>query len=336
MRYTSLNIIYILLLLYAIAALLFWGMSLQRQSRTIYEIERADLPHQIDSATQPGLFQQKKSELNLRLKKRRSQYIGEGSTLLVILLVGAAVVYTSLQRHMRLQRQQANFMLAVTHELKSPIAGIKLSVQTLQRHKLGDEQRAQLLTRCIQEADRLSELCNNMLVASQIEGRQYKAASEVLSLAEIADDAAAAFEVRHPGRIEINQDAACRVQGDLLLLQLALNNLLENALKYTPEGTAVSLSVFEQGGRAIIEVADRGAGIADSEKAKIFQKFYRVGDEGTRRSKGTGLGLYLTRHIVQQHKGKISVRDNEPSGSIFQISLPCVGDVDEQELATTV
>lgn len=323
MRYTSFNIIYVLLLLYAIAALLFWGLSLQRQSRTIYQIERADLPHQIDSVRQPALYKQKLGELTVRMHKRRSQYIGEGSTLLVILLVGAAVVYTSLQRHVRLQRQQANFMLAVTHELKSPIAGVKLSIQTLQRHKLSEEQRTQLLSRCIQEADRLSELCNNMLVTSQIEGRQYKSANERLSLTELARESAATYGARYPGRINSRLEEGCLVQGDLLLLQMALHNLLENAVKYTPADARVTLSVFYRQGKAIAEVADEGAGIPDNEKKKIFHKFYRVGDEDTRRTKGTGLGLYLTRRIVRQHKGRITVRNNEPRGTIFQICLPC-------------
>ncbi len=323
MRYTSFNIIYVLLLLYAIAALLFWGLSLQKQSRTIYEIERADLQHQIDSFRQPVLYQQKLAELNDRLSKRHGQYLGEGSTLLAILLFGAAVVYTSLQRRVRLQRLQTNFMLAVTHELKSPIAGVKLSIQTLQRHKLSDEQRSQLLSRCIQEADRLSELCNNMLVTSQIEGRQYKAANEIITLTDLAQDSFNTYSARYPGRFYADLNTTCMVQGDLLLLHMALNNLLENAIKYTPEGSKVTLRSFQQQSWAVLQVTDEGGGIKDAEKKKIFNKFYRVGDEDTRCSKGTGLGLYLTKRIVRQHKGKITVKDNVPQGTVFSIWLPC-------------
>lgn len=316
--------IYTLLLFYTIAALLFWGFSLQRQSRIIYNIERADLQHQIDSVRQPEVYQRQLSELNERLDKRKKQYFGEGGTLLAILLAGAAVVYTSLQRKVRLQRQQTNFMLAVTHELKSPIAGIKLSVQTLQKHKLSEEQQTQLLGRCIGEADRLAELCNNMLITSQIEGRQYKAAAERLSLSELVEDSAQLYSIRYPGRISARIDEECYVTGDELLLQLAVNNLLENAIKYTPEGSPIEVRVFKAKADITLQVADKGAGIADSEKKKIFSKFYRIGDEATRRTKGTGLGLYLTQKIVQQHKGKISIKDNQPSGAIFQICLPCV------------
>ncbi len=316
--------IYTLLLLYTIAALLFWGFSLQRQSRIIYNIERADLQHQIDSVREPAHYQQELASLTARLDKRRKQYFGEGGTLLAILLAGAAVVYTSLQRKVRLQRQQNNFMLAVTHELKSPIAGIKLSVQTLQKHKLAEVQQAQLLGRCNSEADRLAELCNNMLITSQIEGRQYKAASERLSLSDLVSDSTRLYDARYPGRIRTEIAADCNVVGDELLLQLAVNNLLENAIKYTPEGSAITVRVFHAKNDVTLQVADTGAGIRDSEKGKIFSKFYRIGDEATRRSKGTGLGLYLTQKIVQQHKGKITVKDNQPTGAVFQICIPCV------------
>ena len=322
MRFFTFTTVFVLLLIYSISALMFWGVSLQMQSRTIYEIERADLPHQIDSVKQPELFKQNLQALNDRFQQRRKQYLGEGSALLLILLAGAVVVYTSLQRRVRLQRQQTNFMLAVTHELKSPIAGMKLSIQTLQKHQLSEQQRTQLLSRCIQEADRLSELCNNMLVTSQIEGRQYKAAAERLSFSDLVGDSAAVYSARYPGRIEIDIMPDCMVNGDVLLLHLAVNNLLENAIKYTPPDAPISVRVSEAENLVTMQIADKGAGIPDGEKRKIFSKFYRIGDEATRRTKGTGLGLYLTHRIVQQHKGKIFVTDNEPSGAVFNINLP--------------
>ena len=315
--------VYTLLLLYTIAALLFWGFSLQRQSKFIYGVERAALHGEIDSIKHPGLYAQRLSELSRRLDSRKKQYFGEGSTLLLILLIGAAVVYTSLQRNVRLQRQQNNFMLAVTHELKSPIAGMKLSLQTMQKHQLSEEQRAQLLARCVQESDRLADLCNNMLITSQIEGRQYKAARETLSLSELVERSADVYAARYPNRITTDIQTSCTVSGDMLLLQMALNNLLENAIKYTAEGTPIEISLHKSKNTITLQVADNGNGIPDSEKKKVLTKFYRIGDEATRRTKGTGIGLYLTAKIVQQHKGKLTVRNNVPKGAMFQICLPC-------------
>lgn len=315
--------IYTLLLLYTISALLFWGFSLARQSRIIYDIERASLTEKVDSLREPETYARKLGELNRRLDSRRKQFTGEGSVLLIILLTGAAVVYTSLQRRVRLQRQQNNFMLAVTHELKTPIAAIKLSLQTLLRPQLTDAQRSQLLIRSIQESDRLAELCNNMLITSQIEGRQYKKLTEHIDLSDIVEHAADIYTARYPDRITTSIQTGCSVKGDTLLLQLALNNLLENAVKYTPADTPIEVRLVKAQGGMILQVADNGTGIPDREKRRIFTKFYRIGDETTRQTKGTGLGLYLTRHIVKQHKGRISIRDNVPQGAVFQIFLPC-------------
>jgi len=315
--------VYTLLLLYTIAALLFWGFSLQRQSNIIYNVERGSLHFEIDSTTHPVEYQERLEELEDHLSSRKKQYMGEGITLMLILLFGATVVYTSLQRKVWLQRQQNNFMLAVTHELKSPIAGMKLSLQTLQRPQITDEQRAQLLNRCIQESDRLADLCNNMLLTSQIEGKQYKAARETLSLSELVERSTDIYTARYPGRITTNIQTACTVTGDMLMLQMALHNLLENAIKYTPEGSTIEINLLRGKRDVTLEVADNGAGIPDSEKKKVFSKFYRIGDEATRRTKGTGLGLYLTTKIVEQHNGTLSIRNNQPQGAIFQIILPC-------------
>jgi signal transduction histidine kinase len=113
------------------------------------------------------------------------------------------------------------------------------------------------------------------------------------------------------------------VVGDMLLLHLAVNNLLENAVKYTPSDSVIHVRLSSDQNQVVLQVIDNGKGVPDSEKRKIFSKFYRIGDEDTRATKGTGLGLYLTKRIVKQHKGHITVRDNQPRGAIFQITLPC-------------
>jgi two-component system sensor histidine kinase CiaH len=110
--------------------------------------------------------------------------------------------------------------------------------------------------------------------------------------------------------------------GEILLLQMLVNNLLDNALKYSPKESPVKISLTEAGKRIELTVSDEGFGVADSEKKKIFDKFYRSGDENTRKAKGTGLGLYLCKKIVESHNGYISVTDNYPSGSNFAASFP--------------
>jgi signal transduction histidine kinase len=316
--------IYVLLLAYIIAALIFWGLSLQKQSLRIFAQERELLTSRIDSVKNSAEY--KKALLKIKNKKdrRTSQYLGEGLTFLIVILIGAVVVYSSIKRNIRLSRQQNNFMLAVTHELKSPIAGIKLYLQTLEKHALDEEKRKSIINQCITEVNRLNDLCTNMLIATQIEGKQYVPAKERINLSELVRGGVIEYNTRFSRHIEMNIETEISTQGDRTLLQIALNNLIENAIKYSSNKIIVSLFVNENDSCANVSVADEGPGIPEAEKRKVFQKFYRIGNEETRKTKGTGLGLYLTAKIMKQHKGRINIKNNFPNGAIFEIMLPIV------------
>ena len=313
---------HLLLFLYVISAIVFWGISLEQKSQTIYELEYKHLKTDIDSLANPESYNAAIKEIQEKRSSRTKQYVGEGSTFLLVIIIGAAVVYTSFRRSIRLSRQQNNFMLAVTHELKSPIAAMKLNLQTMARHSLDEEKKSLLIDRCVSESNRLNDLCNNMLLASQIEGKQYKAAKERINFTELIDDSLADYDQSYKNKFVHEQLPELHLNGDKTLITMAVNNLLENAVKYTPKNEPVHISLKEENGHAVLCVADKGVGIPDDEKSKVFDKFYRVGNEETRKSKGTGLGLYLTRKIVKQHKGKISVKDNEPHGAIFEMCFP--------------
>lgn len=314
--------LYILILVYIIAALVFWEINLQKQSGRIYAQEVITLRNQVDSARLPNIYNHEMDMLNQKLKSRTMQYVGEGATFLIVILIGAAVVYGSFVRRMMVSKQQNNFMLAVTHELKSPVAAIKLNLQTLEKHQLNEEKRKMLIDRCISESNRLNDLCNNMLFTSQIEGRQYKPAMETFSLSVVAEEMVADIAMRYSRRFQEEIDAGCKVVGDAPMLRIAISNLLENAIKYTPASLPITITLTHKPPMAMLSIADEGPGIPDSEKKRIFDKFYRIGNEDTRKTKGTGLGLYLSSKIVEQHKGRITVTDNTPSGSIFHIQLP--------------
>ncbi|MBW7913860.1 MAG: HAMP domain-containing histidine kinase [Taibaiella sp.] len=313
---------HILLFAYVVAALIFWGISLDRKSQTIYELEYENLKRTIDSTANSGAYYAKLEEIKNKRTTRTKQYLGEGSTFLLVIIIGAAVVYSSFRRSIRLSRQQNNFMMAVTHELKSPIAAMKLNLQTMARHQLDEDKRKLLIDRCVTESNRLNDLCNNMLLASQMEGRQYKPAHEQFSFSDLVTNSVADYAHSYPGRFEVAQTGNYNITGDKTLVQMAVNNLLENAIKYTPTDKPVYVSIDDNNNQAVLTVADNGPGIPDAEKAKIFNKFYRIGSEETRKAKGTGLGLYLTLKIVKQHRGKITVSDNEPQGAVFEICFP--------------
>jgi signal transduction histidine kinase len=314
--------IYLVLLAYIIAIFVFWGFSLQKQSSQVYYQQVMLLKSQVDSSQNPYAYNQQLATLKHRQSMRTSQYLGEGATFLIVIFIGAVVVYTSFARRITLSRQQNNFMLSVTHELKSPIAAMKLNMQTLERHQLDEEKKKQLIARCIKEANRLNDLCNNMLFASQLEGRRYKFTKERFDLSALLEDAVEDYAVRYPRKFEQDIDPGIRVTGDKVMLHMAINNLLENAVKYTPENKPITIALAVKDSYATLAVKDEGAGIPESEKKKIFNKFYRVGNEESRKAKGTGLGLYLTNKIVLQHKGRIAVKNNTPSGSVFEICLP--------------
>ena len=212
--------------------------------------------------------------------------------------------------------------MAITHELKTPIAVTKLNLETLQRRKLDEEQQHKLISNTIYEANRLNALCNNLLLSSQIESGGYQLTTEAISFSDLVLNSVLEYQGRFPQRrFDYEIQPLLETDGDSLLLQLAVNNLLENAVKYTSKEKTVSVTLKQQKNLLLLEVADEGKGIDPGEFKKVFEKYYRVGNAATKAAKGTGLGLYLTKKIILQHKGSIGIRENHPNGCIFHIHL---------------
>ena len=212
--------------------------------------------------------------------------------------------------------------MAITHELKTPIAVSKLNLETMQKRRLDETQQQRLLHNTLEETNRLDTLCNNLLLSSQIEAGGYRATNDELNFSALVNECADGFITRYPQRSvhkEINTDIF--VNGDPFLLQMAVNNLLENAIKYSPKEKPVIARLEKINGKAMLRIIDEGPGIADEEQKKIFQKFYRTGNEATKRAKGTGLGLYLISRISKTHDGNITMQNNPKGGSIFVLSL---------------
>ncbi|BAV10066.1 His Kinase A (phospho-acceptor) domain-containing protein [Filimonas lacunae] len=307
------------LLFYIIAALVFWFISLETQNKQMYVFRVSELKK--DDPT----YYNKVLEFDKARRLKSFQYIGEGSTFLCLILVGAVFVYRATKRQIVLSHQQQNFMMAVTHELKTPIAVARLNLETLLKRKLEEPQREKLLRNTLQETNRLNELCNNILVSAQLEAGGYRLNRQELNFSQLAEDVLDDCVARYPQRIFVPAiQTGIYVEGEQLLLQLLVSNLLENALKYSAKDKPVQVSLEVEGKWAKLSVADEGAGIPDEEKKKIFTKFYRIGNENTRSTKGTGLGLYLCKKIAIDHKGSIGVKNNTPQGSIFTVTLQSV------------
>lgn len=315
-KLTVITIVYWFLLTYIITALIFWFLSLVRQSTQMSEYKLLQLKKDAPD------YSTRVNEIEDEERRKIAQYIGEGSTFLLLILVGAVFVYQATRKQILLNTQQQNFMMAITHELKTPIAITKLNIETLLKRKLEEQQQQKLLNNALQESNRLNDLCDNILLASQIDSGDYLPDKELINLGELVEESTAYFKTRFPYQmIEEAIEENVFIKGDRLLLQLAVNNLIENAIKYSEKQKPVTVLLQKNNKETQLLVKDLGKGIARQEKKKIFEKFYRAGDENTRNTKGTGLGLYLTKKIIKDHNGNITVQDNTPSGCIFAISL---------------
>lgn len=261
-------------------------------------------------------------KLNAVEKRKTAQYIGEGTTFLLLILAGAVFIFRSVRQQFKSSQQQQHFMMAITHELKTPIAVTKLNLETLQKRKLDEGQQQKLLQNTLQETNRLNALCNNMLLASQIEAGGYGITKEDINFTELVNDCVQDYTIRFPQRhIETNINEGVFLNGDRLLLQMGVNNLLDNAIKYSPKESPVLIALNQNGNQITLVIKDEGKGIGEEEKSKVFDKYYRTGNTATKGAKGTGLGLYLTKKIAHQHHAIISLTDNTPAGSNFTITF---------------
>jgi len=307
-------LLYWFLLAYIIAALVWWFIALNRLNVQLAEYEISQL--------KPADPQYHRLILEITdiEKRKAAQYLGEGAIFFLLILSGAGFIYRAVRRQFKMGREQQNFMMAITHELKTPIAIAKLNLETLQKRKLEESQQQRLIQNTIQEANRLNALCNNMLLASQLEAGKHIMTTEEINFTALVNDGVDDFITRYPKRIfnkEIENDRY--IYGDMLMLQIALNNLIDNAIKYSPKDAAITILLQMRDRRIQLLVQDQGKGIDAAEKKKVFDKFYRVGNEATKGAKGTGLGLYLTKKIAEQHHASIFVTDNTPTGSSFAI-----------------
>jgi len=313
--------IYWLLLVYVIAALVWWFITLEKQNRNLANEQYRNL-EQEKATLSSTAYGEKKSQVEQDAKRNTGKYIAEGVTFLLLIVAGAVIVFRSVRRQFRAQQQQQHFMMAVTHELKTPLSVTRLNLETLQKYNLEPEKQQKLIRATLDETARLNFLTNNILVSSQLEGGGYHFSKEELDLSTLFLDCIHDFRNRYAGRkfveaIEPDTD----VKGDPLLLQILVNNLLENAIKYSPKESAVTAVLKQTGNSIQLQILDEGPGIPDDEKANVFRKFYRIGNENTRKSTGTGLGLYLCSKIARDHNADITVTNHLPQGSNFTVTF---------------
>jgi signal transduction histidine kinase len=256
--------------------------------------------------------------------------LGVGVALLVLVLVGVIIYLALTVKAIALSQRQSNFIDSVTHELKSPLASLKLYLQTLTRRPVSAEQQADFHRFMLQDVERLDTLIDHLLDAAKTLQRRPAQGFEHASLAPVLERARETAIQRHqvPAEsIRIDCGPAADVplvRGREADLEIVFRNLIDNAVKYSLPHPQVEVTVESKPkGRIVVRVADNGPGIPLAQRANVFRRFTRLGSELERSTPGTGLGLFLVRSLVKQLRGKVTVKDRSPDrGTVLEVDLP--------------
>ncbi|MGZ3863419.1 MAG: sensor histidine kinase [Bacteroidia bacterium] len=302
------------LVAYVVMQFLWWEVLLARQTAQLAEEQKKIIALNIADRS---VLDANLKEIDKKKARKLYMHLGEGAVFLILLSLGVLKIYNTRKREIELTKLQNNFLLSVTHELKSPLASVRLQLQTMQKHKLDETTQNNLLNKALADNDRLLRLIDNILIASRTDNEQQPLQMKELNLKTLVESVSQSFDAN---RLKIISENVS-LKGDEQVLQIILSNLIENALKYSPSGSPVEINSKIADGKIVITVSDNGPGIQDSEKQKVFEKFYRVGNEETRSAKGTGLGLYIVKNLCSLHNIAVTISDNKPAGTIFTLKF---------------
>lgn len=250
----------------------------------------------------------------------------QASALVTVIFLGLAYIYRRLSVEMELMLRQRNFIAAVTHELKTPIASLRVWIETLFTHQLPEARKARVQNLMDGDLRRLTELVSNLLEVARADAGHLEVLPERVELAPWIRKVCESMDHRlGQGQLGLTLALEEGLWADIdpRLFSTVLENLLSNAFKYSGEPRETHVLLLPDGEDVVITVSDRGRGFAAREAPRLFQRFYRVGDEMTRQVAGTGLGLFLTREIVTRHRGTIRASSLGPGlGATFSVRIP--------------
>jgi signal transduction histidine kinase len=252
--------------------------------------------------------------------------LGIGTTFLVLVLVGVVLYLILSIKEINLNQRQSNFIDSVTHELKSPIAALKLYVQTLDRHTMDDQQRAGFYGFMLKDLERLDDLINHMLEAARLDLKPVEAEVVDVELSSVLRNCAetACQRYRLPQETVRLDVSPAIVRGRPIDVEMVFRNLVDNAIKYSGDTPSVEVLSHTNGrGSVVTRITDNGPGIPAKLRRKIFGRFVRLGNELERSKTGTGLGLFIVRTLVRRMRGSIAVRSPAHGhGTVFEVILP--------------
>lgn len=251
-----------------------------------------------------------------------------GAVALALMLTGTIYYLVLTIGTVNLSRRQTNFMDSVTHELKSPIASLKLYLQTLNLRKISDEERENFYQHMLEDVERLDDLINHLLVAARVERAPKPGEGETLQLQEVLRKCGESVAKRYRQPIDAMTYALepCTIVAPRIDVEVIFHNLIDNALKYGGDPPEVHISLAcSNNNEAVIRIQDNGRGIPRAMRQKVFQRFVRLVIELQRDATGTGLGLHIVDTLVTRLRGKIRVQDRETgTGTVFEVKLPAV------------
>lgn len=251
-----------------------------------------------------------------------------GTTFLVMVVAGVVLYLILSVKAINLTQRQSNFIDAVTHELKSPLASLKLYLQTLNRRTVGMEQQADFHRFMLEDVERLDQLINQLLDAARLDRRPAARELEDVEMAALLRECTEAVCLRYrtPTSCVTFDLQSCVVRAARVDLDMIFRNLIDNAVKYADDldpQVSIELRPLSDGERVEVRIADNGRGIPPKARRMIFRRFVRLGSELERRKPGTGLGLYIVGVLVRRLKGKVRVADRgEAPGTVFEVTLP--------------
>ncbi len=277
-------------------------------------------------------------ELLDRYRQRVVAVLLEGTFFLTAIVTAIVLLWGVLRREGSLERQHQNFVSAVTHELKTPIAGIRLALETVLSGRVDDEGRTRFLGNALADTERLGDLVEKVLDVTRYTGGAHRLRMGLGDFSQLVEDETAVARRRITARgvaLETSVTPGVQATFDPEAMAIVISNLVENALKYArKDDPHVWVRLVLERGEAVLEVGDNGVGIAAYDLESIFKPFYRASDEVTRRTPGTGIGLFVVREIVAAHGGRIVASSPGPGrGATFRLTLPGAEALPEDELS---
>ena len=306
------------LVAYIVMQFLWWEVLLARQSKQLSDEQKEIVALNISYKI---LLEQNFTLIEKKKNHQLWMHLGEGTVFLILLSLGVLKIYNIRKRENELARLQNNFLLSVTHELKSPLASVKLQLQTMQKHKLDEATQNNLLQKALVDNERLLRMIDNILLAAKAENKDSILNVREIDVVGTINNLVNQDFSESKSRIKIVSVQKVLVNADEQIISIIFSNLLENALKYSPLDQPIEIEIKEEKNKAYVSVSDVGQGIPDSEKQKVFEKFYRIGNEETRSAKGTGLGLYIVKSLCSLHNIQIKITDNKPHGTVFKLVI---------------